>query len=280
MKNSVVLGIGTALALTFAGNVMAATMNGWDIGWNNMATISGGTATPVINGNSLEYVNVSGANVAFDTYDMFDGNLFGGALTYSWADAAGDVGQHFFDGAIRDASYAGAVPGLVAADWNGATGVPAAGSYEWLINNYSRDGLGNPTTLNNSWIRGTDSSATYDTGNGTFEANLTSDGTWYWYTVLPSPTPDSLMGGWIQGWDWATIDPANAFSTYHDRYMTGEFRLVGNFTLDGNGSPLFTSATLQYEVQSAVVPVPAAAPLGLLGMGLVAFVRRRKNAKA
>ncbi len=30
----------------------------------------------------------------------------------------------------------------------------------------------------------------------------------------------------------------------------------------------------------AVVPVPAAAPLGLLGMGLVAFVRRRKNAKA
>lgn len=30
----------------------------------------------------------------------------------------------------------------------------------------------------------------------------------------------------------------------------------------------------------AVVPIPAAAPLGLLGMGLVAFVRRRKNAKA
>lgn len=31
---------------------------------------------------------------------------------------------------------------------------------------------------------------------------------------------------------------------------------------------------------AAVVPIPAAAPLGLLGMGLVAFVRRRKNAKA
>ncbi len=211
---------------------------------------------------------------------MFNGNLFGGAVTYSWADASGDVGQHFFDGAIRDASYGGAVPGLTAADWNGSTGVPAAGSYEWLVNNYSRDGLGNPTTLNNSWIRGTGSSATYNIINSTYEANLTSNGWWYWYTAVPSATPDSLMNGWIQGWDWATIDPFNDFSSYHDRYMTGNFRLVGSFSLDGNGIPLFTSATLQYEVQSAVVPVPAAAPLGLLGMGLVAFVRRRKNAKA
>ncbi len=35
-----------------------------------------------------------------------------------------------------------------------------------------------------------------------------------------------------------------------------------------------------HSLDLAVVPVPAAAPLGLLGMGLVAFVRRRKNAKA
>ncbi len=274
MKKSVVLGIGTALALTFAGNVMAATMSGWNVGWNDMAVISGGTATPVINGSALEYVNVSRANVAFATYDMFNGYF--GSNAYSWRVASGDVGQHFFDGAIRDAFYNGPVPGLTAADWNGSTGVAAGGSYEWLLNNYSRDGLGNPTTLNNSWIRGTDSEA-YDMGGGTFEANLTSDGTWYWYT--PS-TPNSAMNGWIQCWDLAMIDPFGDFSTYHDRYMTGNFRLVGNFNLDVNGLPQFTSATLQYEVQSAVVPVPAAAPLGLLGMGLVAFVRRRKNAKA
>ncbi len=51
MKKSVVLGIGTALALTFASNVMAATMSGWNVGWNSMATISGGTVTPVVNGS-------------------------------------------------------------------------------------------------------------------------------------------------------------------------------------------------------------------------------------
>ena len=44
----------------------------------------------------------------------------------------------------------------------------------------------------------------------------------------------------------------------------------------GNGSN-FRELNLE---ANAVVPVPAAAPLGLLGMGLVAFVRRRKNAKA
>lgn len=51
------------------------------------------------------------------------------------------------------------------------------------------------------------------------------------------------------------------------------------FDLDDN---LMASTSIQIIVGQggAVVPVPAAAPLGLLGMGLVAFVRRRKNAKA
>jgi len=65
-----------------------------------------------------------------------------------------------------------------------------------------------------------------------------------------------------------------------------------NPTIDGtydiylaafNGSTEIARTSIQIIVGAGgapVVPVPAAAPLGLLGMGLVAFVRRRKNAKA
>lgn len=40
------------------------------------------------------------------------------------------------------------------------------------------------------------------------------------------------------------------------------------------------ATTWDFEPDPSVVPVPAAAPLGLVGMGLIAFLRRRKKATA
>lgn len=47
-----------------------------------------------------------------------------------------------------------------------------------------------------------------------------------------------------------------------------------SFVRDTGWAPYTTA------IEISVVPIPAAAPLGLVGMGLVAFVRRRKNANA
>lgn len=258
--------------VVMAGSAQALTMTGWDVGWNDMATVSGGSVSSVVSASgALQYVDTAGANVSFSTVDMFDGHLAGFGVTYSWADATGDQGQHFFDGAIRNDWYDGPVPALTAADWDGTSGVPAAGSYEWLLNNYTRDANGDPVDLKNSLIRGTDSSFTYDAGTGSFVADLSSDGTWYWYT--PS-TPDSPMSGWIQDWDWSW-DTNGDFAEYYDRYMTGNFRLVGDFVDGTDGLPTFTSATLQYEV----APIPEPATMTLLGLGLagLGFRRYRKR---
>lgn len=219
-------------------------------------------------------MNVSQANVSFSSVDFFNGYF--APYTYSWATASGDQGQHFFDGAIRNDWYDGSVPGLSARDWNGVVGLPVPGTYEWLVNNYNRDdGQGNPTTLKNSWIRGTDSSFTYDTQTGTFVADMLSDGIWYWYTV---GQPDSPMNGWIQGFDW-TWDTNGAFADYYDRFMTGNFRLVGSFGEDNSGLPVLTSARLQYEVAQATTSVPdGGVTVLLLGLGLapLGMMRRRR----
>lgn len=252
----------------------AGTMIGWDVGWNTMATLSGGTVTPKLSDlGNIQYLKIEGANVSFSTADFFDGNL--GPISYSWADASGDQGQHFFDGSIKNSWYAdqgGTVPPLTAYDWDGSNGQPASGSFEWLVNNYDRGGDGNPTgDPKNSWIRGTDSSFTYDLVTGEFVANLTSDGIWHWYTP---DTPDSPMSGWIKNFDWSW-DTDGDFSEYYGRYMTGNFRLVGTFE-DVNGLPTFTTAELQYEV--ANVPEPASlaiwSAMGIVGLGW-GFRRRR-----
>ncbi len=266
--------IAGAVLLVTTGVSASAVMTGWNVGWNDMAEVSGGSVTPVLSpiGN-LQYMNVAGANVSFSTADFFNGFFAPGG--YSWADASGDQGQHFFDGAIRNSWYDGLVQETSAADWNGVgpTG-DYAGDYEWLVNNYSRDGQGNPANLRNSWIRGTDSSFTYDEQTGQFVADMVSDGTWYWYTPT---TPDSPMSGWIQNWDWSW-DTNGVFADYYDRYMTGNFRLVGSFSEEA-GLPILTSATLQYEVAQATASVPdGGITMLLLGLGLapLALFRRRR----
>jgi hypothetical protein len=235
-----VAALGLVLAVT--GTAGATT---WQRGWNDMATVSGGTVSPSYRpSGALEYVQIQQANVTWDAglwSDVFVGTT------------AGD--QYFFDGAIRNTWYEGAVPTLTAYDWNGTSGVPD-GTYEWLVNNYARDGSGNPIgNPKNSHIRGSDSSLIYDDVAGTFEAYLPSDGTWYWYT--PS-TPDSPMSAWAG----------------MGLFMSGNFRLVGNFTTVGSDI-VIQEATLQHEL----VPEPVTMAGLIFGVGsLVGYVRRRRKA--
>lgn len=267
---SLVIGVATS---------SAATMTGWDIGWNDMATLSGGTVESVVNPETgaLKYINITQANMSFATYDFFDGYFASYGETYSWgADAFNDLGQHFFDGAIRNSWYDGAVPDLTAYDWDGSNGQPAVGTYEWLINNYNRDGSGNPIGApKNSHVRGTGSSFTYDLDTGDFVANMASSGTWYWYTL---GTADSQMSDWIRGWDHVWDQTGDDFAAYHDRYMTGNFRMIGTFE-DQGGLPTFSQATLQYQV---AVPEPGTAGLMMLGgvaLGGWALLRGRRRSR-
>lgn len=232
----------TAFALALALTVPAAA-NTVQMGWNDMATVTGGTvAYSYRPSGALEYAQIQQANITWDTAWE---PVFVGAT-------AGD--QYFFDGGIRNSWYDGPVPTLTAYDWNGSTGV-ADGTYEWLVNNYRRDGSGNPVgTPKNSHIRGSDSSLIYDETAGTFEALLPSDGTWYWYTV---GVPDSQITSWgAQG-----------------VFMSGNFRLTGSFAQSA-GNIVVDSAKLQYEV------VPE--PLTMLGVfagtaGIAGYIRKRKR---
>ena len=257
--------------LTMTSPGLAATMKGWDIGWNDMATVEPSDNAEAITKNydssgSVLSFSLSRWNVSFSTADFFNGYFSTLGTSYSWADATGDQGQHFFDGTLRQSGYTGSVPLLTAYDWDGSQGQTASGAYEWLINNYDRDQNGDPVgDPKNSWIRGTGSSPlTYLPLNqftGDFEANLASTGTFYWYTPA---TPDSPMSGWLQNWDW-TWDVNGDFSDYYRRYMTGNFRLIGDY-FGAEATTAFFDITLQYEV--AVAPIPEVGTVTLLGFGL------------
>lgn len=237
-----------------------ANVQGWDIGWNDMATISGGDVSfSVRESGALEYVQIERAQVDFATYELFPGGD-------SWADITGDANydQFFFDGVLRNAWFDDAVPEETAYDYWGEP----ADSYEWLVNDYDSPPPEPGDTPKNSFIRGTDSAFTYDDDTGEFVVDMTSTGTWHW------TSHESPMSGWIQGFDWDDLDPDGDFAEYHHRYMTGQFRLVGTFEEDAEGLPILDNATLQYQV----VPLPAAAWAGLAVLGAMGGVQgvRRK----
>ncbi len=111
-----------------------------------------------------------------------------------------------------------------------------------------------------------------------------------------SSTNDNLSVNWIAGLggnqypgnqlpSLYTLADASASSDYANEVILFIDIIAGYASssppvysyLDGVA---LTANGVTHTLDLAVVPIPAAAPLGLLGMGLVAFVRRRKNAKA
>lgn len=85
-----------------------------------------------------------------------------------------------------------------------------------------------------------------------------------------------VQNSWRGNWNRTGFNPT----------LNGTYDIYLAAFSDANRTNLLARTNIQIVVGDggplppAVVPVPAAAPLGLLGMGLVAFVRRRKNAKA
>lgn len=120
---------------------------------------------------------------------------------------------------------------------------PAVGAVAW------DHSMGDNSTLQGQGVEA-NSVATYGTNISTYSLAQNS---WkaHWYIPNFDPTVDGTYNIFLKAFNKTT-----------------------------GGLMANTSIQIVVGQGGAVVPVPAAAPLALLGMGLVAFVRRRKNAKA
>ncbi|MBL7644783.1 MAG: hypothetical protein JNK74_01210 [Candidatus Hydrogenedentes bacterium] len=265
MKNRIVLAAAALATLGWAGNASA------DIAYNQDLTSNVIMGSGIGNGG-FTTDRANGIELGLRARIPFIGSVnISGPGTYSYDTTdidSGGVGSWNFDWSVNS-NYDGSGPGnlntltyLLEFDYDPTAGVTYY-DFADLIPVLNGDPIS--IAYPNDHSIGT---------NGTSESggSEATDATNY-FTLLATNNvlQNSWRGEWLLATPSATFDPY-APGTYNIRLSafsgtTQKASTEITVVINGGGGP-------------AVVPVPAAAPLGLLGMGLVAFVRRRKNAKA
>lgn len=124
-----------------------------------------------------------------------------------------------------------------------------------------------PTALTNgaAWIYSQFRSYGYNLGSATtFSDQQISQAIWY-YLGDTAVTPASGLAALVTG---AMSDP---FETDH----IGNVRVLNLWDIPGTPVPGGTYSAADIQSQLTMIPVPAAALLGVLGLGLVGWVKRR-----
>ena len=184
-----------------------------------------------------------------------------------------DLGQYGFDFVLQAVTNSGAVPTPVLNAYdnldNSLANRVLAGPVMWAINDYKDGGNGPSNPANgivNSFIRGSGGSLllgdiTPISGGWqvSFTADLVSDGRFHWYNPAFN---DNLMSAYANGGQW----------------WSGNFRAIGVLTYitsnDTTPGMDFYSGPITLEAE--VVPEPAT--IGLLGLGALTLIRRRRAA--
>jgi len=281
VKNKIVLCIGTSLAIVFSGAVSADTIGNVtpDVIFgsgnaNGSFTIDRSSGVELGLRGKLRH-NPNSLPTAEQPANIFNSNGFvgpNGISTYSFdarqvpGQALGTAEWSFewsintnYDGSNTNDPLANNLDNYtyqLGIDLDSSQGVDFAFSTFDPIN-----GL-NPNFAQVRWDHAIGTNSTANGGGGNYVA---STGTYS--AALQSN--NVAQNSWKPHWFIPGFDPT-ANGTYN--FFLAAF--------DANGLVTRTDMQIIVGAGGAVVPVPAAAPLGLLGMGIVAFVRRRKNAKA